>query len=331
METIALTGFFGSGKTTLLILLARHFLKEGRKVAILQNEIGKVGVDDLRLEAEGYPVEELLGGCICCSLQTSLAVTIGNIVEEHAPDILLLEASGLATPDMLRTILENVNRDSGAFTFLSILDAARLRKIENYLDLPFIAKAIETADVVVLNKVDQVEPARLERLREQAARTNGRALLAETALRESTELPPLLKLLIGGRAGRQPESFTPVANPHGHDHPHQHDHGDPVVASRQWILPPDTSTGPDQLRIAMPRFTEQLSQAGTALIGHVKVFLEDRSGRYLQANVTDLSGECTVDGSYPLDGRVTCTVNAIVYGISSETLEHIVDKFMDSL
>jgi G3E family GTPase len=330
METIALTGFFGSGKTTLLILLARHFLREKRKVAILQNEIGKVGVDDLRLEADGYPVEELLGGCICCSLQTNLAVTIGNILEDHAPDILLLEASGLATPDMLRTILENVNRDSGALTFLSVLDAARLRKIENYLDLPFIANAIKTADLVVLNKVEQVEPAKLATLREQAAQTNGRALLAETALRECRELPPLLKLLISGRIGRQPESFTHAANAHGHGH-HEHVHGDPVVTSRQRILPPGTSIGPDQLRIAMARFTEQLRQAGTPLIGHVKVFLEDHSGHYLQANATDLSGDCTVDGSSRLDGTVTCTVNAIAYGISNETLDRLVDQFVDSL
>ncbi|MEO7995606.1 MAG: GTP-binding protein, partial [bacterium] len=83
-----LTGFLGAGKTTLLQRLLAAERAAGRTPAVLMNEFGERGIDTLLVGAE-TTVRELLGGCICCSLQNDLLITLAELVEQH-PDSLFI-------------------------------------------------------------------------------------------------------------------------------------------------------------------------------------------------------------------------------------------------
>ena len=76
MKLLCIAGFLGSGKTTVLLELARTMTQSGLQLAIVENEIGDVGVDGGYVREAGLPVQELFGGCICCTLQTGLVETL---------------------------------------------------------------------------------------------------------------------------------------------------------------------------------------------------------------------------------------------------------------
>src|SRR5437773_4237768 len=92
-----LTGFLGAGKTTLLnhILTARH----GKRIAVIENEFGEVGVDsDLVIGAE-EELFEMNNGCICCTVRGDLIRILGNLMKRrHRFDYVLIETTGLADP-----------------------------------------------------------------------------------------------------------------------------------------------------------------------------------------------------------------------------------------
>ena len=86
MELIIISGFLGSGKTTVLLSIVRDAVeKYGKKVAIIENEVGQTGVDDQFLKEQGLDVREIYSGCICCSLRMDLIQTLLELEREHDP------------------------------------------------------------------------------------------------------------------------------------------------------------------------------------------------------------------------------------------------------
>ena len=97
MDLLIIAGFLGAGKTSLLLELVGGLAAGGtRKIAIIENEIGAVGVDDQVLAAEGLPVREIYSGCICCSLRGDLVTTLLELERQEKPDLVILEPSGAA-------------------------------------------------------------------------------------------------------------------------------------------------------------------------------------------------------------------------------------------
>lgn len=164
-----LAGFLGSGKTTLLLALAKQLLASSLKVAIIENEIGDIGIDGNYLNHEGLQVQELFGGCICCTLTLGLIETINNVEAVYKPDIILIEATGLARPgDLINTMRQYLNR-IGSIKTITLVDAERYDLLRNTL-APLFEAQIETADIILLNKIDTVaENQREEITRELAA------------------------------------------------------------------------------------------------------------------------------------------------------------------
>merc|ERR1711970_636088 len=100
-----LTGFLGSGKTTLL----NHILTEqhGKKIAVIENEFGDVGIDDALLqqnikEHTGEDVIEMMNGCICCTVRQDLVEVIKKLAKRAKSgaklDAIVIETTGLADP-----------------------------------------------------------------------------------------------------------------------------------------------------------------------------------------------------------------------------------------
>lgn len=104
-KVIILGGFLGSGKTTYLNHLIRT-LGPGKRVALVVNEFGSIPIDGKLVEHEGYQVREIFGGCVCCTLKDRLNEGLERIIKEQDPQLIYIEATGLAIPAEMKSNIE---------------------------------------------------------------------------------------------------------------------------------------------------------------------------------------------------------------------------------
>ncbi|WP_353116147.1 CobW family GTP-binding protein [Nitratidesulfovibrio sp.] len=173
---LVLTGFLGSGKTTLLRHFIEYNLQRDRFVAVIQNEIGAVGLDGKLLE-DGCRVVEADEGCVCCSLSGRLRHGLVQLLERFTPDVVVLETSGLANPlnllDELHEVSDMVSRGPVITVVDTVSFASALRESRVARD------QVTAADILVLNKTDIAEPEHITAARAMAARINPGAMLHE--------------------------------------------------------------------------------------------------------------------------------------------------------
>lgn len=158
MRLLLIAGFLGSGKTTLTINLARAAVTRGKKVAILVNEIGAIGIDNQLMKQLELNVYELFGGCICCSLAGDLVASLQKLDEEYSPDLVMVEPSGAAEPGNILSALPYYSgRPLEYITTLTLLDPTRLHELYEVLT-PLITKQAQGADWLVVTKADLARP-----------------------------------------------------------------------------------------------------------------------------------------------------------------------------
>lgn len=154
-------GFLGSGKTTLLLKLIEGIRQRSDKaipVAVLENEIGSVGIDDALIASRGYQVSTMLSGCACCTLAGELPEAVMGIERDFAPDLLIIEATGVAVPS---TMAENLRKATGASPRVCVIvDASRWRRMRVPLEV-LLRQQLRACDVVCLNKADLVDEEEL--------------------------------------------------------------------------------------------------------------------------------------------------------------------------
>jgi G3E family GTPase len=191
-----LTGFLGSGKTTLLnhILTASH----GKKIAIIENEFGEVGIDDALLFANtrtqiAEEIIEMMNGCICCTVRQDLIAVLGKLAARVRSgklklDAIVIETTGLADPaPVAQTFF--VDDDMIKFARLDgIVTLIDAKHIEQHLDdvKPSgveneAVEQIALADRLLLNKIDLVGEADLERIEARLKAINALAPIQRCA------------------------------------------------------------------------------------------------------------------------------------------------------
>jgi G3E family GTPase len=175
-RVIIVTGFLGSGKTTMLRQMFAAGLADQR-VALIVNEIGAIGFDGQALGgSQVTEMVELTAGCICCTVGSDFLLAVAEIVEMTAPDLIVVETTGLAEPwGMIAQV-----RASGQplDAVVTLIDAANLG---HALDLSSVARGqIRAADFLLLNKCDLVQADELRRLQELLRELNSRAAIRES-------------------------------------------------------------------------------------------------------------------------------------------------------
>ena len=224
-----LTGFLGAGKTTLL----NHILtnQQGLKTAVLVNEFGEIGIDNELVVATGEDMVELSNGCICCSINGELLEAVYRILERPDPvDYLVVETTGLADPlPVAMTFLGSDLRDLTRLdSIITLVDA------ENFGDEVLegeVARAqIVYSDMILLNKCDLVEEARLVELETQLKTIKAEARILRSVKGE-VPLPLLLSVgLFESDKVVAQQSHDSCDHDHGvcvHEHEHEdHGHGD---------------------------------------------------------------------------------------------------------
>lgn len=173
MNVLVVSGFLGSGKTTFLLSLLRSLALTATRTAIIENEAGQVAIDGAVLRAQGaatttgaVPVRELYAGCICCTLRSDLTSAIESVRREHDPQLLLLEPSGVAGPDMVVEAVETVLRpgEGDRVTSIQIVDARRvaaLRAAGGQVS-PFLERSVQVCHRIIINKTDGLDPGQLD-------------------------------------------------------------------------------------------------------------------------------------------------------------------------
>jgi len=240
------TGFLGAGKTTLI----RHILANagGRRLALIINEFGDVGVDGDLLKGcadAACPREaiiELANGCICCTVADDFAPAVEALLKRDAkPDHIVIETSGLALPKPLVKAFDWPALRSRLTVdgVIAVVDAAAVAE-GRFADDPERVAAqraadpsldhdnpleevyedqLLCADLVVLNKTDLVPAERLQALRAEIAASLPRAV--KIALTREGAIDP--NVLLGVKAAAEDDL---AARPTHHDGEAEHDHDD---------------------------------------------------------------------------------------------------------
>ncbi len=240
-----LTGFLGAGKTTLLnrILTEQH----GKKLAVIENEFGEVGVDNQLVIQSDEELFEMNNGCICCTVRGDLIRILGRLMKRKEPlDGILIETTGLANPGPVAQTFFTDDEMKANFRLDAIVTVVDAKHILQHLGTDDESvKQLAFADVIILNKTDLVAPAELDALELRIRAINA---VAKIHRAQNANVPLDAVLNVGGfNLGRavdvDPKFLEPeypfewagaYALPVGshelvighHDHGHEgHDHG----------------------------------------------------------------------------------------------------------
>ncbi|MFQ4141625.1 GTP-binding protein [Chlorogloeopsis sp. ULAP02] len=174
-----LTGYLGAGKTTLLnrILTYEH----GKKVAVIVNEFGEVGIDNQLVIDTDEEIFEMNNGCICCTVRGDLIRIIGNLMKRRNKfDHLVIETTGLADPaPVIQTFFvdEDMRDKIELDAVVTVVDA---KHIWEHWEADEAQEQIAFADVILLNKTDLVTPDVLDELERRIRSMNAMAKIHRT-------------------------------------------------------------------------------------------------------------------------------------------------------
>lgn len=239
------TGFLGAGKTTLVnhILRAEH----GRRIAVVENEFGEVGVDEDLVAKSVSSDEQILqldNGCLCCSVRGDLIKTLGKLIRrKNRFDHILIECTGLANPGpVCQTFYldDDIKESCRLDSVLAVVDSFHCAK---HLDTHAVTgevnecvQQIAFSDKLLLNKTDLVKEDELKTLLERLKHINAIAEIipcqhSAVPLDKIFDLDAFnLQRVLQQMPDFLPQEETPADHDHancGHDHSdcdHEHDH-----------------------------------------------------------------------------------------------------------
>jgi G3E family GTPase len=296
-----LTGFLGSGKTTLLnrILSEKH----GKRIAVIENEFGEVGVDHQLVIGAEEELFETNNGCICCTVRGDLIRILGQLMKRRDRfDYILIETTGMADPGPVAQTFFLDDELKNQFQLDAIVTMVDAKHFEQHVDeLNEPAEQVAFADLVLLNKTDLVDAAVLERIERRIRGINGTAKILRTrnadapidkvlnvgafdlqrALTvDSTFLEPEYPFEWGGVYQLTPGDYllkTAGEHDHGghasdhHDHDHDHengyDHGHTHEDLDIVVLPLDAAT-PAALEAAVESAVRAFAEPATIVPCH---------------------------------------------------------------
>jgi G3E family GTPase len=211
IKIILLSGFLGAGKTTLLQKILSWETDLSGTVVIV-NEFGSVGIDGSLLADAGSEVVELASGCVCCSLQADLTLTLKKIRQQFNPNRIIIEATGVADPRAIVDVFQDAELQEYMTVdkIITVLDAD-FWEVRECLGTLFFSQ-LRDADLILLNKIDSVDPDKVSIILKELHETVPDSQVIPTI---QCEIDPESLWTIGDRKdfGNIPDRFFQVVVP----------------------------------------------------------------------------------------------------------------------
>ena len=230
-----ISGFLGAGKTTLIKRLLADALA-GEKVVLIENEFGEIGIDGGFLKDSGIVVNEMNAGCICCSLVGDFGKALHDVVDQYAPDRILIEPSGVGKLSDVIVAVQNTADETDDMKLNSFVTVADATKVKVYMKNfgEFYNNQIESAGTIILSRTQKLSQEKLESAVAMLREKNPDAAILTTPwdqLDGKTILAAIEKvsladeLLAKMRAEHEADEAEHEHEHHHHDHEHgEHEH-----------------------------------------------------------------------------------------------------------
>lgn len=153
-----ISGFLGAGKTTLIQKLIKDVFA-GKKVVLVENEFGEIGIDGGFLKEAGITINEINGGCVCCTLQGDFHDALEKVENTYHPDHIIIEPSGVGKLSDILSIVKSVE-GLELNSYSAVVDAKRC-KIYHKNFKEFFDDQISTACCVILSRTQLVSEDKL--------------------------------------------------------------------------------------------------------------------------------------------------------------------------
>ena len=220
------SGFLGAGKTTLIKKLIKEAYA-GERVVLIENEFGEIGIDGGFLADAGIVVNEMNSGCICCSLVGDFGKALARVLDEYAPDRIVIEPSGVGK---LSDVISAVKAVGGAELsgVVTVADAKKCRMhMRNFGE--FFNDQIAHARTLVLSHTKGLDEDKLEAAVEALRTHNESAVIVTTDWEELTGAQLLAAISGSDTLKNELQALgeaeqCPVCGHHHHHHEHHHHH-----------------------------------------------------------------------------------------------------------
>ncbi len=304
---IMVGGFLGAGKTTAILRMAEALDRGGRRVGLITNDQSVGLVDTTVLAAHGFPVEEITGGCFCCRFN-SLVDAAERLAAGTRPDVFIAEPVGSCT-DLRASVSYPLRRMYGdAYTVAPlsvVVDPVRALRVLGLEPgrsfspkvLYVYRKQLEEAELIVINKIDAIEPARVAVLREALTREYPAARIFEVSARTGQGMDAWIDVLTHDEAAGDADLDIDYAT---------YGEGEALLG---WVNCTHRLAGADFdgnafVHDVAARIAGTLSVAGTE-IAHLKMTLTPAGGDGDLAVLNQVRTEQRAELSHALDGELS--------------------------
>ena len=219
-----ISGFLGAGKTTLIKKLFESKLKN-EKVVLIENEFGEIGVDGSFLKNSGVQIKEINSGCICCSLVGDFSKSMKELVENYAPDRIIIEPSGVGKLSDIIKAIEKVDEPLKINIVATVVDGGKCKMYyKNFGE--FYDDQVKQANTIIVSKADKLTNDKVLAAVELIKSLNPHATVVTTPVTE-LEADKLLEVLEGDTHNVDALLKSLELDEHdAHDHCCHHDHDD---------------------------------------------------------------------------------------------------------
>ncbi|CAA6808490.1 MAG: Putative metal chaperone, involved in Zn homeostasis, GTPase of COG0523 family [uncultured Sulfurovum sp.] len=189
ISSFVITGFLGVGKTTMLTNSVKENFGD-KKIAIIVNEFGDVGVDSKILKNVHSEVLEISEGCICCQLAEEFEAGVTEIIQKYDPEIIFVETSGASEPFPIFLSLQNMGISVDGV--ICVIDS---KNFSSYKENSTAKYQLGGSNIIVLNKMDLVNETEIKELEAEIAE-----IKAEYNIRNTMTNEPIFKNYVTHRA-----------------------------------------------------------------------------------------------------------------------------------
>ena len=224
-----ISGFLGAGKTTLIKKLIQDVFA-GKKVVLIENEFGEIGIDGGFLKDAGINITEMNSGCICCSLVGDFGVALKKVTEEFNPDHIIIEPSGVGKLSDVRLAVENAAEEA-SLELNGLVTVADATKVKMYMKNfgEFYNNQVEFAGTIVLSRTQKMTEDKLLSVVEMLKEKNPKATIITTPW-DQIDGKQIMSAIENTRsladelmeAAR--EEILREHEEHEHEHHHDHEH-----------------------------------------------------------------------------------------------------------